>query len=340
MKHEFKTGDTVTIGQYGTVQWVLMSKAGRNTFVCRSLSSGKIYPHSTVSMTLVKTESKDRSELYKLLPRVSDWGDGMILITIDFNGLIKSWTHKPVNDNPYFIGGWCFSGTSGEQLKAHTDVNLPPSINWKDTLVSREEMEAWEKSQDPTEDELNMPIEDYYMKKLNESDPESYEIDWSKLDPKATHHVFNSRGMAYQLINGRLDTIVSISHNQEWTYNEAYNCYWSKSPLTLPPGADWKKSLRVNPNLNLPSQDNHICLQHPDKAPYYVDKTETPQAKVERLKSELKEAEAELDRVTPVPIEDVMRNNLNNRSFRFNNDVYFMSKHDEGEITSLTFFKK
>jgi len=259
---------------------------------------------------------------------------------------------------------WIEPSRNGKIIINHEILStLHPSINWKDTLVSREEMERWEKSQEPTEDELNMPIEDYYMKKLNESDPESYEIDWSLLDEKATHHVFNDDGKAYQCI-GAKNTELFKTVGYGWSHMQCAT--WKESPLTLPPGADWKKSLRVNPNIVKSEPIFNVNAESPesffDQSQAEVrrlevlksleSKSETPQAKVERLKAELKEAEQELDRVTPVEFPDVVLSlyvmvgkewapeGLKHKCLMFNSNRLRMEQSPHGDFTVLTFFEK
>lgn len=172
MKHEFKKGDIVTIGEHGTKQWKLITKHGAKLWHCQSLSSGKYNLHRVESFKIVKPEAKqDRSELYRLLPPTSEWGNGYNWLAVDDDGLVFSYSSKPTFDEEAWYMDWHYY---------INHITLPPSINWKYTLVSREEMEAWEKSQDVIEklkDNFNQAIDEH----LSQTETPQQKVDRCRL---------------------------------------------------------------------------------------------------------------------------------------------------------------
>ena len=109
MKHEFKKGDIVTIGEHGTKQWKLITKHGAKLWLCQSLSSGKRNLHRVESFNLVKPEPKqDRSELYKLLPKVSEWRNIALYIAVELTGKTFDYISRPTIQhlsNQWYDGG-------------------------------------------------------------------------------------------------------------------------------------------------------------------------------------------------------------------------------------------
>lgn len=251
MTNKLKVGDSVRRKSPRAKAAKIVGEYGKGWYDISYPSTDKRYRiHQRSIELIVKPEPKqDRSELYNLLPRVSEWRNIALYIAVELTGKTFDYISRPTIQ--HLSNQWYDGGT--HDYKCIT--LLPPSINWKDTLVSREEMEEWEKSQipaqpEPTEDELNMPICKYYQK----------------------------------------------------LFEEGF--------------------------------------------------TETPQTKVERLKSELKEAEQELEKVTPVQFKDASISSevfigmtfappgLSYKCLMFNSDHHRMEQSTHNQYTVLTFFKK